>query len=403
MLTDPREQHIAAAFKAARPRPRMGWDARALAALTDIRPRRHPNLLTFIIVVALILLLAAGVFAAVRYFFVEGTLRFHDVTFEAPDDPANWRALGAHFFSGELEWESETDPSVLGGDISPDGDRVAFSTAEAGEWPPTGGDILLADSDWSDEVNLTEIAGLGGVNCRPKWSPDGAMIAFVHSDPVEGELPCDAGEYLWVMFADGSGAHQVTPEGAPPIYGFTWSPDSSRLAGRWTVSDGPAAFTTDIWGTDIRPLPNVSSGIDWSPDGAMLVSRGGAETEVDGQPGQRNYLVLTNADGGDPRVLVEQFVSDADAVAHLARYGHRPEYRALSDDVRLNDVRFWAGPCNPVWSPDSKKIAFLGALPFDPDGLYFKDQIEVWVYDLDTDELIRVTNDDVAQTSLSWK
>ena len=78
MLTDPREQHIAAAFRAARPLPRAGWDARAMAALADIRPRRHPNLITFIIVAALLLLLAAGVFAAVRHFlYVEGTLQFH--------------------------------------------------------------------------------------------------------------------------------------------------------------------------------------------------------------------------------------------------------------------------------------------------------------------------------------
>ena len=57
----------------------------------------------------------------------------------------------------------------------------------------------------------------------------------------------------------------------------------------------------------------------------------------------------------------------------------------------------------PVWSPRSDQIAFLAAFPFDPDGLFFKDQIEVWVYDLNTDELIRVTHDDVGQHALSWK
>jgi len=61
------------------------------------------------------------------------------------------------------------------------------------------------------------------------------------------------------------------------------------------------------------------------------------------------------------------------------------------------------GPHDPVWSPGSDKIAFLAALPFDPEGPYFWKQVEVWIYDLAADELIRVTDDEVEQTSLSWK
>ncbi len=61
------------------------------------------------------------------------------------------------------------------------------------------------------------------------------------------------------------------------------------------------------------------------------------------------------------------------------------------------------GPREPVWSPGSDKIAFLAALPFDPEGPYFRKQVEVWVYDLTADELIRVTDDDIEQTSLTWK
>ena len=72
-------------------------------------------------------------------------------------------------------------------------------------------------------------------------------------------------------------------------------------------------------------------------------------------------------------------------------------------DHWLGSVRHWAGPVNPVWSPKGDKIAFLAALPFDPDGPYYKHQIEVWVYDLSTDELTRITHDDVGQTALTWR
>jgi hypothetical protein len=47
--------------------------------------------------------------------------------------------------------------------------------------------------------------------------------------------------------------------------------------------------------------------------------------------------------------------------------------------------------------------AFFAALPFDPDGPYYMNQVEVWVHDLNTDELIRVTNDDVRQHALIWE
>jgi len=415
MQNDMTDQSLARLLKAARHAPPVGLEGRALAALTDIHPRRQPNLLTFIVVAALLLLLAAGVFAAVRYFFfVEGTLRFHDVSF-APDSE-RWD-LRARLFSGELEWETEPRPSLYDGDISPDGDQVVFVRPAADGWPTTRADIVVANPDWSDEVNLTEIAGIGAVNCIPKWSPDGTMIAFTHCDPVEGKLPCDAGQYLWVMRADGSEAHQVTPEGAPPVYvGIAWSPDGSRLAACWNTEssegepvagfDQPtdtAAFTTDIWGTDIRPLPNVGGEIAWSPDGSMFVSTETLPAELDGEQGAWKQLLLTDADGGHPRVLVEQFVSDADALAHWARHPDHPDHRDESEAMWMSDVQHWAGPCMPVWSPGSDQIAFLAAFPFDPDGLFFKDQIEVWVYDLNTDELIRVTHDDVGQISLSWK
>jgi len=406
-MTDPRDDKLRAMLSAAWGAPRPGWDARALAAMADVRPRRHPNLLTYIIVAALILLLAAGLFAAVRHFlYVEGTLHFHDMSYNPDASWADHRL--ARWFSGDLEWRTEQVHTRLDGDISPVSGEIVF---HAGPWPGPPYDIFkgklilpeAGESVVEGEVNLTEAAGVGGVNCRPRWSPDGTMIAFEHCDPVEGISNCQVGFDLWVMHADGSDAHRVTPEGTPHTRGASWSPDGSRLLtwmGEW---DGEqiGAISTDIWGTDVHVLPNVGSGAAWSPDGSMIASEQSVEATVDGRLGVWRQLLLTDADGADPRVLVQQFIVRAEVEVH---YPTKEQMERLpSADFWLADVQNWAGPYGPVWSPSSDKIAFLAALPFDPHGPFYKEQVEVWVYDLKADELIRITDDDVGQVSIVWK
>jgi Tol biopolymer transport system component len=56
-----------------------------------------------------------------------------------------------------------------------------------------------------------------------------------------------------------------------------------------------------------------------------------------------------------------------------------------------------------VWSPRGDKIAFLAALPYDPFGPYHRQQVDVWIYDLNSDEVIQVTDDDLGQYSLLWE
>jgi dipeptidyl aminopeptidase/acylaminoacyl peptidase len=398
MLSDRYEQELAQILKTGLPAPGPDCEARALAALADIHPRRHPNLLTYIIVAALLLLLAAGVFAAVRYFYVEGMLHFHDVSHNRRDEI---QEVAGRFFSGELEWETDRQPT-LGGDVSPVSGEV-ISTGNVDKWWPTRMDLLLSRADGSDQVNLTEAAGIGGVNCDPKWSPDGTMIAFQHYDPVEGIYPCD-GFQVWVMSADGADAHRVMPQIALPHWKPTWSPDGSRLLtymyDKLPSGEGVGAISTDIWGEDIRMMPNVGDDASWSPDGSMIISVQRDAGRVDGTSGRWNQLLLTNADGSDPRVLVEQFVADDDCRDHLPDEADLAGYQEID---HTGGVQTWAGPLHPVWSPDGDKIAFLAALPFDPDGLFYKNQVEVWVYDLANDELIRVTDDDVGQKSIIWK
>jgi hypothetical protein len=408
MMADRQDQRLAAVLRTGWPEPRPGWEGRALSAMAGVRPRRHPNLVTIIVVTLILLLLAAVTFAAVR-FLVQGRLQFLEVDPWAPPDA---RREAVRLLSGELEWADEhpegTNMSEF--DVSPSGDRICFYRADG--WIPTRADILTANSDRSDETNLT--ATLGGINCWPKWSPDGTMIAFIHTERRPDQMACEAGFHAWVMNADGSGARPIIPESEEPTWFCTWLPDGAHVL-LYQGPVGPKSGTdrdtdvqrwniiTDLWGRNPRPLPNVYSAAAYSPDGTKIVSTTGKRTVCEGRPGWCNQLLLTNADGSDPRVLVEQFISDADVLHALEGDRAKTTAAALPRFDMAGGILGFVGPSKPAWSPKGDQIAFLAAMPFDPKGPDVQKQVEVYVYDLANREVIRITHDDLRQRSVVWK
>ncbi len=300
------------------------------------------------------------------------------------------------YFGGELRWHTGGTPAKA---ISPVSSEVVFSREET--WPPTQSHILKSSIDGSDEVSLTEIAGIGGVNCGPAWSPDGSQIAFQHCDPVEGLLPCKAGFHTWVMNSDGSDAHRLLPEGSGTSSWPTWTPDGSRLVvahGDPWDSLAQVGIVVDLAGTEVQQVLPGERG-PCCPEGSPVAFVDQQRGEVDGEAGWWNRLIIEDADGSNRRTAVEQFIADADI---RARYPTQEQLESAPDLPWLLDVRNWVGPNHVIYSPDDSKIAFLAALPFDPDGPLYKEQVDVWVYDLATEDLTRVTNDDVWQHSLVW-
>ena len=389
-------------LKAARHQPQPGWEARALAALGGVRPRRHPNLVTIIVVTLILLALAAGAYAAAR-FFVKGTIRTFDVVARADQ---TWDMSKVQSFRGDATVHKPEAYRWMASP-SPDGKQVAWCE---GPWPRHNVDIQISNTDGSERVNLTKRAGVGGVNCCVSWSPDGRMLSFHHADPQEGQIPCCAGWQTWLVNRDGSHAHQLMPEGFPSNTGG-WTRDGKRL--RLDCSDYPGpvpgrrayppsrVFLVDPEGKQATLLPDVGGESYDSPDGSRIVSVTWTPAVRGGRAGTLNRLVLTRADGSNPRVLVEQFIATAD----IAKRYPTPEQRAIFDPAQLDwgaDISARLGPRTPVWSPDGKAIAFLAALSYDPDGIFYLHQIEVYVYDLTTDTLTRMTNDQVGHIDVKW-
>lgn len=320
---------------------------------------------------------------------IEGTLL---VSGPVPEPGGVYGEYG-HSLSGEKdEWADSVGGNVP--ELSPWGDEIVYSRGMHAlqEWPLVLSHIWKAKRDGSNPLNLTGAAGLTqGICYYPRWSPDGSLIAFVRWTERGGIL-AGPGE-AWVVKADGSAACMAAPRAHFPTHGAMWSADGSRLFCQ--VAPGCTAgapVELDLWGRSVRVVAWPWGSADWSPDGTRLAYRRTVRAEMEGEPGVWNQLVVAKGDGSRPRVLVEQFLAEAEILAHLPK-DPDPEWPY---DWRT-DLIHWAGPVLPRWSPLGDRIAFVADLPFSPR------HGDTWIYDLVTRRLTKVTRNPRGQTGLSWR
>ena len=143
-------------------------------------------------------------------------------------------------------------------DISPSGEWIAFTTLGGRE------DLFVVKSDGTGYRQLTDDAFR---DRGPKWSPDGARVAF-YSDR--------SGRYeTWAIRPDGSGLEQLTKTTGSPHTSATWSPDGKRIA----TDDGARTWVEDLSKPpderQAERLPALEGGRSmqprsWSPDGSTL-------------------------------------------------------------------------------------------------------------------------------------
>jgi TolB protein len=183
---------------------------------------------------------------------------------------------------------------------SPDGRTLAF--------PGNGVGVHVVDVDTGRTRRLTG----GSLDSSPEFSPDGRRIAF---DRTEPDLEPHA--QIWVMNADGSGAHEVTDasfarEATQPA----WSPDGSAIAytegGEPGGTAGLALVNAD--GSAPRQLTACAFGRcgwfptfpAWSPDASaigVLLQRSGLT---------RSAVAMVDPDTGELRVVRELAFSASD-------------------------------------------------------------------------------------------
>ena len=168
------------------------------------------------------------------------------------------------------ETRLNSEPTTLaehGAAISPDGTRVVFA--------PQGG-LYVVDAEGGRPVPLPIPQAEVFVNA-PTFSPDGTQIAYLAGN---GEAQ------VWVMNADGTGAHEILADEPTEFRGATglqWSPAGDRLAiglGSHKGSDGLVIYTFAPDGSDFTRV--ITGGISpyWSPDGSQIAYT----IQCDGRP-----------------------------------------------------------------------------------------------------------------------
>lgn len=147
-------------------------------------------------------------------------------------------------------------------DWSPDGQHVAYSVCMAAD-PVCHEQVFVTATDGS---GTTQVGDQGLTAWRPRWSPDGSLIAFAaNRDGVE--------QGVYLMAPDGTDVRRISAVVDDDVYGFfsvSWSPDGTSIATRaqgsiWLMPAGahaPADEAALVQADAVVPT--------WSPDGSQV-------------------------------------------------------------------------------------------------------------------------------------
>jgi Tol biopolymer transport system component len=247
---------------------------------------------------------------------------------------------------------------------SPDGQRLAFKTAQGGS-----NQLAVINANGKDETLLTRTFRFS--EGQPAWSPDATTLLYRRTP----ENPLVQDGDIWVLDVAASATtptqpvtHAVLLRTGDERYP-SYSPDGTQIAFRGDLDLAEPTGDEELYvmnadGTGVRQLTSnadFDSAPSWSPDGRrILFERAPAGTFTPGTEAQEKDVYVMRADG-----------------THVRR---------LTDSPGIDE--------GPEFSPDGTKIAFSSAR----DG-----QQEIYVMDADGSNPRRLTGNPARDESPDWQ
>jgi len=282
---------------------------------------------------------------------------------------------------------------------SPDSKRLAFISDRDGKRQ-----IYLIAPAGGEAIQLTNVeTAVSGMS----WSPDGSSIAFTAADPESkarkdrkeryGEYEVVQSDYsfihLWTIgVPTGASDKKAEPvrltEGSSySVNGFSWSPDSRRIA--FSAAKDPdlsSSATGDVYVISIgdKSVKRIvdTAGPDgnpvWSPDGRQIAYQTANGREFFFYA--NSYIAVTSAEGGPRQVLTEGF-DESPGLIEWAREGiyFGGLQKTASHLFRLNPatkaIEQVSKPSDYAasqfsFTADYKQVAFVGAAANDYPEVY---------------------------------
>jgi TolB protein len=175
--------------------------------------------------------------------------------------------------AGDIVRVSTTLPGGFdnGYGYSPDGSRILYAQFDSNEHAT----LLSVKPDGSDpiqlsppELSIIDLSFFDRVGAD--WSPDGSRVAFAAQRLSLGHISA-----VFVVNADGTGLHQVTPSGVGAL-SAQWSPSGAMIAFSGGCCGLPQAWVVHPDGSGLRRVTtavnrDVFLAPVWSPDSSKLV------------------------------------------------------------------------------------------------------------------------------------